>query len=92
MASIRSSPAVLPGNISAVPQLLSEIAARGDDLQSGGDVALEPRLELLSKARELVAALETPRETMIRDIWTEVSNRLMVAVSPEADLELSQHT
>jgi hypothetical protein len=92
MASIKSSPAVLPGNISAVPQILSDIAARGRDLQSAGDVALKPRLELLSKARELVAALETPRETMIRDIWTEVRNSLMAAVSHGADLEQSQRT
>ncbi|KAF2262889.1 hydroxyindole O-methyltransferase [Lojkania enalia] len=58
--------AVNPSNIDAVPKLLSEVASAGNALSKTGGAPLVSRLELLAKARELVHALETPREVMIQ--------------------------
>ncbi len=66
---------VNPSDIDAVPKLLSEVASAGNSLFKGGDVSLVSRLELLAKARELVHALETPREVMIQHVWTQASRR-----------------
>lgn len=52
-----------------IPRLAGDIASLGASPPED-DTA---RLELLKKARSLVQALETPRETMIRHLWAEVS-------------------
>ena len=59
-----------PCDIEAVPSLLDEISALGKDVGNGDR---EGRLELLEKARSLVRALETPRETMLKHCGAQVS-------------------
>ncbi|KAL6859799.1 hypothetical protein ACO1O0_003823 [Amphichorda felina] len=53
----------------AVPALIKEIAALGENFTDGSDE--DVRLDLLIKARTLWKALETPRETMIRHCWAQ---------------------
>jgi hypothetical protein len=58
----------------AVPEILKGISSFGatpsiDDATT--------RLSLLAKARELVHALETPRETMIKHCWAQVRLRFI---------------
>lgn len=67
--------AVNPSNIDAVPKLLSEVASAGNALSKAGDASLVSRLELLAKTRELVHALETPREVMIQHVWAQASRK-----------------
>lgn len=69
---INVSIATSPNNIAAVPELLREITAGVEALTTGGDAA---RHELIIKARAMVQALETPRETMIKHCWAQVSFR-----------------
>lgn len=52
-----------------VPRLLEEIAQHGKALAQNDPLA---RLQLLESARNLVYALETPREAMIRYCWSQV--------------------
>ncbi|KAK8087155.1 O-methyltransferase- family 2 [Apiospora phragmitis] len=52
----------------AVPGLVKQINAGVDALGTGGD---EARHALLVKARNLMQALETPRETMIKHCWAQ---------------------
>lgn len=63
----------------AVPALIKEIAALGENFTDGSDE--DVRLDLLIKARTLWKALETPRETMIRHCWAQV----------RLDLDLASH-
>lgn len=68
-----STPAVSPtaaADPAAVPSLIKEIAALGENFTDSSDE--EARLDLLIKARTLWKALETPRETMIRHCWAQV--------------------
>ncbi len=60
---------IKPNDIEAVPGILEEIKAGVDALATGGNVA---RQDLLLKARALVHAAETPRETMARHCWEQV--------------------
>ncbi|KAK8025498.1 S-adenosyl-L-methionine-dependent methyltransferase [Apiospora arundinis] len=60
--------AISPNNIDAVPGLVKQINAGLDVLSTGGD---EARHALLVKARNLMQALETPRETMIKHCWAQ---------------------
>lgn len=62
-----------PSNIDAVPKILSEVASAGTALSKDDNDSLTSRLELLAKARELVHALETPREAMIQHLWAQAS-------------------
>lgn len=62
--------AAAPCNLDSVPGLLEEISSLGSAL-SGDDG--QARLKLLANARSLVTALETPRETMIKHCWAQVS-------------------
>jgi hypothetical protein len=64
--------AINPSNIDAVPELLAEVTSAGSTLFEAGGVSLKLRLEMLAKARELVHALETPREAMIQHLWAQV--------------------
>lgn len=59
-----------PNNIDAVPQLLLQITKGAEALKTGGTKA---RQELINQVRELELALETPRETMIKHVWGQVS-------------------
>jgi len=68
--TVEVSIAPSPCDIGSVPGLLNDIASQGrtHDLAADRDA----RLGLLEKARSLVAALETPRETMLKHIGAEV--------------------
>lgn len=63
------SVALSPNNLDAVPKLLEEITAGVQALKTGGDTA---RHELAVKARAMMQALETPRETSIKHLWAQV--------------------
>lgn len=64
------STALKANDLRSVPRLSAEIASAGSSLDDGDYNA---RQALLRKARALVTALETPRETMIKHNWAEVS-------------------
>lgn len=68
-APVDISVALAPNNIDAVPKLLEEITAGVEALKTGGDQA---RQELAIKARDMMLALEAPRETMIKHVWAQV--------------------
>lgn len=59
-----------PNDIAAVPRLVKELQDGLASLADGGHAA---RHELLIKARTLTQALETPRETMVKHCWGQVS-------------------
>lgn len=61
--------ALAPNNLTAVPGLVRDIDAVAERAAAGDDIA---RRELVEKARSLVRALETPRETMIKHCWAQV--------------------
>jgi hypothetical protein len=63
--------ATQPNDINAVAGLIKELQSGVDGLASGGDAA---RHDLLIKARTLMQALETPRETMVKHCWGQVRN------------------
>lgn len=67
--------ATQPNDLDAIPGLLKDITAGVGALSSGGD---EARHELLIKARTMVQALESPRETMIKHCWGQVGLMLVV--------------
>ena len=58
-----------PNDPDNVPKLVQKISSLGEGLASGKS---EERVELLAQARALVLALETPQETMLRQIWANV--------------------
>lgn len=62
------SVALRPNDLKAVPRLVEDISATNVDPNDSAG-----RLRLLEKARDLVRALETPRETMIKHLWAQVS-------------------
>lgn len=64
------SVAIGPNDAQAVPELVKSIVEGFGDLPSGGDRA---RHALILHARNLVQALETPRESMIKHTWAQVS-------------------
>lgn len=76
--------ATKPADLPAVPRLLGDIVTRADALLApaggGGDEQdqdqVQARHELLKKARGLVLALQTPRETMVEHCWAQVSDLL----------------
>mgnify|MGYP000933587419 CR=1 FL=1 len=57
-------------NSDAVPDLIKEITALGETFDKEDSDA---RLKLMAKAKSLWQSLETPRETMLRHCWAEVS-------------------
>lgn len=61
--------AVLPSSPESVPDLLQEIGSGGNDYLAGDTSA---RLKLLEATRALTYALETPREAIIRQCWSQV--------------------
>jgi hypothetical protein len=70
ISSIDIAIATSPNDIEAVPGLLKDITANIESLAAGGNV---DRQHLLTKCRTMVQALETPRETMIKHCWAQVS-------------------
>lgn len=60
-----------PTDISAVKGLLQQIVIGANDLLTSGDEQV--RYDVLNKARALVLALQTPRETMVEHCWAQVS-------------------
>lgn len=62
-----------PNDLEAVPQLADSIKALSKDVPTKNDRSDAGRRELLAHARHLVQALETPRETMIKHCWAQVS-------------------
>lgn len=69
-ATVDVSVATGPRDLAAVPKLLNELNAGVEALQSG--MSDELRQELSIKARDIMLALETPRETSMRHIWGQV--------------------
>ncbi|KAK7921285.1 hypothetical protein PG985_009307 [Apiospora marii] len=67
-AFVDKAVATSPNNMDAVPGLVKQINSGVDALGAGGD---EARHALLVKARSLMQALETPRETMIKHCWAQ---------------------
>lgn len=61
--------AVLPCNGQRVPRLVKQIVSQSKSLSND-----KTRLQLLETARALVRALETPKETILRLCWAEVSS------------------
>lgn len=66
--SVTVATATSPSNLAAVPRLIKELAEGADGLESGCDAT---RQALAIKARTLMQALETPRETMIKHCWAQ---------------------
>ncbi|KAH9899088.1 S-adenosyl-L-methionine-dependent methyltransferase [Xylariomycetidae sp. FL2044] len=60
--------ALAPTDLEAVPALLEEMTSNLKNLNKDDH---ESRHEFLLKARSLVQALETPRETMIKHTWAQ---------------------
>lgn len=65
--------ALMACDLNSVPSHISKIGQLGARLEEGD---LQARLNLLRSARDLVSALETPRETIIRHCWAEVDKTL----------------
>lgn len=61
-----------PTDAAAVSSLIEELSSLGKGWAADGSSDEDMRLKLLSKARALRNALETPRETMIRHCWAQV--------------------
>ncbi|KAI7307455.1 hypothetical protein KC340_g11387 [Hortaea werneckii] len=86
--------AILPCDDAAVPDLLDRIQVTGQDyttnhLRHDNTDRYQKnstRLTLLSQARALVRALETPRETMIKHCWAEPSAAMCLAVGVDTGL------
>lgn len=61
--------ALTANDAGSVPKILRKINSFGDAPSVDN---LSTRLSLLAQARDLVRALETPRETMIKHCWAQV--------------------
>lgn len=68
MTTLDVSVALAPNDIDSIPALLKDITAGVDKLATGGDQA---RYDLIVKARTMMQALETPRETMVKHCWAQ---------------------
>lgn len=68
-AFVDGSVAISPNTPELVPGLLDRVASYGKSFTSNSSA----RTDLLDAARQLVYALETPREAMIRFCWSQVS-------------------
>lgn len=62
-----------PNDLDVVPQLADSIKKLSGQVATNEDGSDGGRRELLEQARHLVQALETPRETMIKHCWAQVS-------------------
>ncbi|KAJ5092114.1 S-adenosyl-L-methionine-dependent methyltransferase [Penicillium alfredii] len=75
-----------PCDIDAVPGLIADISSLGEGLS--GDNR-NKRLAVLEKARDLVRALETPRETMLKHVGGQTAAFFSLALGN--DVELFKH-
>ncbi|KAK8004910.1 demethylsterigmatocystin 6-O-methyltransferase [Apiospora arundinis] len=75
--------ATSPSNLAAVPQLIKELSEGVGFLKSGGN---EARQALAIKARTLMQALETPRETMIKHCWAQPAVNAAILCGNECGL------
>jgi hypothetical protein len=62
-------------DLAAAPRLIEELACGIEALNSSGGRDHVLRQDLSVKARDLMLALQTPRETSIKHIWGEVRMR-----------------
>lgn len=69
LATVNIDVALSANDFPAVPSILEDISALSVGLTAKNN---KGRLEVLEKARALVRALETPRETMIKHTWAQV--------------------
>lgn len=76
-AFVDGSVAISPNTPELVPQLLDLIASSGKAFVSADPKA---RTDLLDAARQLVYAVETPREAMIRFCWSQVCSRWFIPI------------
>jgi hypothetical protein len=67
-----------PNDLTSVPGIIKDINSISSRVPDG-IVDLNDRLELLQRARDMVLALETPRETIVKHHFAEVS---FVAIFP----------
>ena len=65
--------AISPNDASRVPDTIATIQSLGKNFSPSDNAS---RQSLLAEARRLVQALETPRETMIKHNWAQVSPHL----------------
>ena len=65
-----------------IPALLKKVEVNGDNL-SGND---EARQQCLAAARSLCYALETPRESVLRLHYAELSHQAAIRVGIDLDL------
>lgn len=70
--TVNMSVATSPCDLKAVPNIIDDITSLGSTFASGDMTDTAARLALLERARSLVRALETPRETMIKHCWAQV--------------------
>ncbi|KAK4449954.1 O-methyltransferase [Podospora aff. communis PSN243] len=82
--SVHISIASAPRDIGSVPSLLADIASLGNHSDLSAD--REARLSLLDKARSLVAALETPRETAVKHVGAETASFFSIGLGVEVGL------
>jgi hypothetical protein len=62
--------AISPNDPNKIPSTIESIQSLGKSYSATDDAV---RRQLLAEARQLVQALETPRETMIKHCWAQVS-------------------
>ena len=78
------SVALAPNNLPAVDGILKDISSLSAATVDGDR---QSRIDLAEKARDLVRALETPRETMVKHCYSQV--RGPTTPSPEISLLLT---
>jgi hypothetical protein len=81
--------AISPNDPSKIPSTIESIRSLGNAYSATDDAV---RRQLLAEARQLVRALETPRETMIKHNWAQVSVALTKQKEPQANHPSLPHT
>lgn len=83
-APVDVSIASLPCDAGSVPGLLNDISSLGSKRDLSAD--RNARLDLLEKARSLVRALETPRETMLKHVGAQPLAFICIALGIDVGL------
>jgi hypothetical protein len=81
--------AISPNDPSKIPSTIESIKSLGNSYSATDDAV---RRQLLAEARQLVRALETPRETMIKHNWAQVSVALTAQKELQANHPSLPHT
>jgi hypothetical protein len=82
--------AISPNDPNNIPSTIESIQTLGNSFSATDDTV---RRQLLAQARQLVQALETPRETMIKHCWAQVSIAFSSTESPlEVNHDSLPHT